>query len=68
MEPFIRGSTLALPLESGTADLVITLDVVQHLPLNGGDRAALREMRRVLKPRGGPPLADQRTGNSADQG
>jgi SAM-dependent methyltransferase len=34
------------------ADVVITLDVLQHVPLGGGDMTALREMRRVLKPGG----------------
>ena len=37
---------------SASADVVITLDVLQHVPLNGGDLTALREMRRVLKPGG----------------
>ena len=31
---------------------MITLDVLQHLPLDGGDRTAFREMHRVLKPGG----------------
>jgi len=47
-----RGSGLALPHADQSVDLVITLDVVQHLPLSGGDAIALAEMRRVLRPGG----------------
>lgn len=42
----------SLPLVTEAVDLVITLDVLQHLPLRDGDRHALREMYRVLKPGG----------------
>ena len=42
----------ALPFARGSVDAVITLDVLQHLPLAGGDRTALAEMHRVLKPGG----------------
>ena len=45
-------SGLALPFGDRSVDLVITLDVVQHLPLRGGDLAALAEIRRVLRPGG----------------
>ena len=45
-------SALALPLAPRSVDLVITFDVLQHLPLQGGDRQALAEIRRVLKPGG----------------
>ena len=48
----IRASALALPVASSSADLVVCQDVLQHLPLNGGDLGALVEMRRVLKPGG----------------
>jgi SAM-dependent methyltransferase len=48
----MRASALQLPFADGTADAVITLDVLQHLPLDGGDRRALAEIRRVLKPGG----------------
>lgn len=45
-------SALDLPLPDASVDLVITLDVVQHLPIPGGDVRALQEMHRVLKPGG----------------
>lgn len=47
-----QASALAVPLASQSVDLVITLDVLQHLPLDGGDQRALAEIRRVLKPGG----------------
>jgi SAM-dependent methyltransferase len=47
-----QASALALPYPSETADVVVSLDVLQHVPLGGGDLGALREMRRVLKPGG----------------
>lgn len=48
----VRGDALALPAASGCADLVLSFDVLQHLPLEGGDERALAEMHRVLRPRG----------------
>ncbi|MDQ2666807.1 MAG: methyltransferase domain-containing protein [Gemmatimonadota bacterium] len=48
----LHASALDIPLPNESVDVVITLDVLQHLPLGGGDVAALREMRRVLKPGG----------------
>jgi SAM-dependent methyltransferase len=48
----MRASALSLPVASATADVVISLDVLQHLPLDGGDATALGEMRRILKPGG----------------
>jgi SAM-dependent methyltransferase len=48
----MRASALALPVRSLTLDLVISLDVLQHLPLDGGDRQALAEVHRVLRPGG----------------
>lgn len=46
------GSALDLPFASSAFDLVIALDLLQHLPLDGGDAKALSEFRRVLRPRG----------------
>jgi SAM-dependent methyltransferase len=45
-------SALDLPVASGSVGLVISLDVLQHLPLDGGDRRALHEIARVLEPGG----------------
>lgn len=45
-------SATALPIASSSVDLIVTLDVMQHLPLDGGDRVALSEMHRVLRPGG----------------
>jgi SAM-dependent methyltransferase len=47
-----QGSALSLPFPDHSVDLVITFDVLQHLPLGGGDGQALREMHRVLRPAG----------------
>ena len=47
-----RASALDLPFASSAFDLVIALDLLQHLPLAGGDAKALSEFRRVLSPRG----------------
>jgi SAM-dependent methyltransferase len=43
---------LQLPFESNSVDAVISLDVLQHLPLDGGDSTALHEFARVLVPNG----------------
>jgi SAM-dependent methyltransferase len=47
-----RASALDLPFATRTFDLVIALDLLQHLPLDGGDAKALSEFRRVLRQRG----------------
>lgn len=51
-QKLVETSTLAIPLASEYFDLVVSLDVLQHLPRPGGDREALSEIARVLK-RGG---------------
>ncbi len=48
----MRASALVLPIRSESVDLVVTLDVLQHTPLGGGDAAMLAEIVRVLKPGG----------------
>lgn len=45
-------SVLSLPLQDSTFDLTICLDVLQHLPIDGGDAMALAEINRVLRPGG----------------
>jgi SAM-dependent methyltransferase len=45
----IEGTAEALPVEDGGFDLVISSDVIEHLP---DDAAALREIVRVLRPGG----------------
>ncbi len=42
-------SALAIPAADASVDLVVTLDVVQHLPHPDGDITAIAEMRRVLR-------------------
>ena len=51
-QPVFGASAVDLPMPDSTVDAIITLDVLQHLPLDGGDTQALAEMRRVLKPGG----------------
>lgn len=48
----LGASALDLPVPTASMDAVISLDVLQHLPLRGGDERALGEMRRVLRPGG----------------
>src|SRR6185312_4662564 len=48
----VLASATNIPLARASADLVIALDVLHHLPVDGGDIAALREIMRVLKPGG----------------
>ena len=50
--PVSQATTLRLPLADNSVDLVISLDTLQHLPLDGGDASALREFFRVLRPGG----------------
>lgn len=45
----VRGDATALPFATGGADLVVAFDVIEHIE---DDVAALREMRRVLRPGG----------------
>jgi len=48
----LGASALALPIPDDAVDMIVTLDVLQHLPLPAGDTTALTEMHRVLKPGG----------------
>lgn len=52
VSPVVRASALDLPVPSASVDFAITLDVLQHVPLGGGDRLAVAEIARVLKPGG----------------
>ncbi|MDQ3699879.1 MAG: class I SAM-dependent methyltransferase [Chloroflexota bacterium] len=64
-----QGSVTRLPFAEGTFDLVTSFDVVYHLDVED-DVAALREMRRVLRPGGTifvrvPALDQLRSGHDA---
>ena len=50
--PVSQATVLSIPVRSNSADLVISLDTLQHLPLDGGDAIAIREFFRVLRPGG----------------
>jgi len=45
-----QATALSLPVRSNSVDLVISLDTLQHLPLDGGDATAIHEFFRVLRP------------------
>lgn len=45
------GSVLNLPFADESFDLIVCFDVLQHLP-SGGDRVAVAEIERVLRPGG----------------
>lgn len=47
-----QADVMNLPLPRGFADLVVSFDVIQHLPLDRGDLQALSEFFRVLRPGG----------------
>lgn len=47
-----QASITQLPFADNAFDLVACVDVIQHLPLDGAEAAALTEMRRVLRPGG----------------
>jgi SAM-dependent methyltransferase len=48
----LRGSATLLPFPAATFDLVVSLDVLQHLPAETDEVVALREAARVLRPGG----------------
>ncbi len=48
----IEASALTLPFASDYFDLLVSMDVIQHLPRPRGDVSALAESARVLKPGG----------------
>jgi SAM-dependent methyltransferase len=45
-----KADAIQLPFPDGVADLVITLDLIQHLRLPDGDMQCMREFARVLMP------------------
>ena len=47
-----QADVMNLPLPRSVADLVVSFDVIQHLPLDRGDLRALGEFFRALKPGG----------------
>jgi ubiquinone/menaquinone biosynthesis C-methylase UbiE len=47
-----QSSVMELPFRDGCFDLVLCNDVLQHLPTDGGDVAAFKEIHRVLRPGG----------------
>jgi SAM-dependent methyltransferase len=47
--PTVRGDAVDLPVASGSLDLVVAFDVLEHLP---DDDGAAREVLRVLRPGG----------------
>lgn len=49
--PLVRGSLAALPFRDGSFDVVLCTDVLYHARVTD-DRAALRELFRVLRPGG----------------
>lgn len=48
----VEASTLSIPFASNYFDLVVSMDVLQHLPRPGGDQSAVAEISRILKPGG----------------
>src|SRR3954468_973887 len=48
----LQGDAASLPVAASSFDLVLSLDVIQHLPRPGGDARALAEIARVLAPGG----------------
>src|SRR5438552_14141113 len=51
---FVQADIRYLPFRSGIADLIVNMEVLEHLPARGADiLAAFQEFRRVLKQDGG---------------
>lgn len=50
--PIMQASVSALPFQADAFDVVICSDVLQHLPTDGSDGVALKEMFRVTRPGG----------------
>lgn len=48
---YLRGDALNIPFKSGRFEVVLLLDVIEHLP-PGSEEAALTEIRRILKGNG----------------
>lgn len=48
----VQGTATTLPVVSSRFDLVVSMDVMQHLPRPHGDRQMLSEIARILAPGG----------------
>ena len=57
----VQGSALSLPFRDSAFDVVLAVEMIQHLPPRGLDRV-LDEIRRVIKPAGTVAVIDRNLG------